>query len=325
MEYNFLLSIKLIGLLASIATIIVSYFTLKDRVALKNKEQMEKLNGAGNLDTKPDLIFSFFRLGIYKKIPMKVAQKKAKELAKDIEQYQPSIICGIGRGGAIFGSLISYNLFHIPIVAIDRKYNWEKNEREDEILYDFDIPKNLTERVLLVAGEAHTGKTMKLFIEHLKKIGAENIKTCVFYKQSVCTYNIDYIGIEGVSVPLMPWQDVSYIRDSISKENAIKLNAKRKKIYSGKKITAYIVRHAETNENADGDRFIGTTDAVLSEKGKDQAVILGKLLAKENIDSIFSSPLKRCVDTANCIKERTDIKNIVTTDVPFPKNRTVLN
>jgi len=101
----------------------------------------------------------------------------------------------------------------------------------------------------------------------------------------------------------MPWQDANYIRDSLNKDNAERLITEQKELYSGKKITAYIVRHAETNENADGDRFIGTTDAQLSEKGKEQAIKVGKFLSDKNIDIIYSSPQKRCFDTAFFIQK----------------------
>ena len=125
---------------------------------------------------------------------MCVVRKSVKNIVNQIDQDQfvPTIIIGIGRGGGIFGSFISYDLYHTPLVVVDRDYDWRTGKRNDNILFDFEIPAYLIDKVLLVAGEAHTGGTIELFQNYLISLGAGEIKTCVFYKQSVCTINIDY-------------------------------------------------------------------------------------------------------------------------------------
>jgi len=57
-----------------------------------------------------------------------------------------------------------------------------------------------------------------------------------------------------------------------------------------------IVRHAETYHNDKGI-IAGVTQAVLNEKGKKQAELLGKRLAKMKVDVIYCSDLKRCKQT----------------------------
>ena len=100
-----------------------------------------------------------------------------------------------------------------------------------------------------------------------------NIKTCVLYKQSVCDtkIKIDFYGATGDDIKLMPWQDLHYIRDSLNKEQYDKLQKQIQNIKSDKKLTVYVVRHAETFENANGDKFIGITEAQLNDIGKEQS------------------------------------------------------
>ncbi|MEN3012213.1 histidine phosphatase family protein [Dictyoglomus thermophilum] len=59
----------------------------------------------------------------------------------------------------------------------------------------------------------------------------------------------------------------------------------------------YLIRHGETDWNKEA-KFQGRTDIPLNSKGKNQAELLSKYLAKENFDYIYSSPLKRAIETA---------------------------
>lgn len=61
-----------------------------------------------------------------------------------------------------------------------------------------------------------------------------------------------------------------------------------------------LVRHGETDWNA-SEVFRGRADVGLNENGRKQARALGAYLSKEKIDFIYSSPLKRAVDTAGAI------------------------
>jgi probable phosphoglycerate mutase len=58
-----------------------------------------------------------------------------------------------------------------------------------------------------------------------------------------------------------------------------------------------MVRHGETDWNADG-RFQGWTDVPLNERGRVQADRLGRMLADESFDGVWSSDLIRAVETA---------------------------
>lgn len=63
----------------------------------------------------------------------------------------------------------------------------------------------------------------------------------------------------------------------------------------------YLIRHGETIWNEKG-LWQGIADVPLNEKGKDQAKKLAERLKR--VDAIYSSPLKRCLETAREIAER---------------------
>ena len=59
-----------------------------------------------------------------------------------------------------------------------------------------------------------------------------------------------------------------------------------------------LIRHGQSRGNAEG-RFGGHTDTPLSARGRRQAEATAKALASEKFEAIYSSDLKRAVETAN--------------------------
>jgi broad specificity phosphatase PhoE len=77
-----------------------------------------------------------------------------------------------------------------------------------------------------------------------------------------------------------------------------------------KEQTIFLVRHGETQWNAE-DRMQGQVLHVgLNEKGMRQARLLSKRLEKEKIDLVYSSPMERALQTAEIIAEPHDISVI---------------
>lgn len=64
----------------------------------------------------------------------------------------------------------------------------------------------------------------------------------------------------------------------------------------------FLVRHGLTDQNQQR-RYCGLTDVSLSSRGIHQAGLVAGELAKENFASIFTSPLKRALTTANQIAQ----------------------
>lgn len=75
-------------------------------------------------------------------------------------------------------------------------------------------------------------------------------------------------------------------------------------------LSVYLLRHGETQYNADGNRYCGRTDIPLTEKGISQAQAVFAQLEGKKLDAVYSSPLKRAYDTAKIASGN----NLVTTD-----------
>jgi broad specificity phosphatase PhoE len=64
--------------------------------------------------------------------------------------------------------------------------------------------------------------------------------------------------------------------------------------------TIYLVRHGQTAWNKE-EVFRGRADISLNEVGRKEALLTGQCLGKVEVDSIFSSPLSRAIETAEAI------------------------
>ena len=65
-------------------------------------------------------------------------------------------------------------------------------------------------------------------------------------------------------------------------------------------MTIYIARHGQTEWN-ERDLIIGRTDLPLTDKGRQQAAELAKLVRSTNISKIICSPLHRALETAQIV------------------------
>ena len=249
---------------------------------------------------------------IFRKFPWRHAYRYAKKAVDTMrdgqaeELYKPTIIVCIGRGGAIYGSIISYFMGETPMLGLDRRYYYdEQNNRVEDWCHPIEIPKELLRRVLLVAGEYHSGKTMSRFKQRLTEIGAEEIRSCVFYYQTDLAEQIgtpDYFGISGKRDCIMPWQEKNYLRTWKSPDDAKKREYKLNEQYpENLKDGFFLMRHASTNANKE-DRFIGSgsPNENISPEGRIDARSVGRFLKETvgKLDIIYCSPVPRCLQTA---------------------------
>ena len=72
----------------------------------------------------------------------------------------------------------------------------------------------------------------------------------------------------------------------------------------------FLIRHGQTLWNKEG-RYQGDHDIGLTKEGIRQAKHAAKYLSGANLSNIYSSPLKRAMETANIIGESKDLKVIV--------------
>ncbi len=72
-------------------------------------------------------------------------------------------------------------------------------------------------------------------------------------------------------------------------------------------VKLFLIRHGQTLWNEEG-RYQGDHDIGLTRLGIRQAKLAAKYLSRVNFSNIYSSPLKRAIDTANIIGRARNLK-----------------
>jgi probable phosphoglycerate mutase len=131
------------------------------------------------------------------------------------DEFSPTLLVGIGRGGAVLGSLLSGCFGHKPLLVVDRKYVWLDNERSEEVICAFDLQPKYLENVLLIAGGVYSGNTMKRYHDIFRKMGAKTIKRAALVYELGAVTDIEYKGfITSRKNIKLPWMfSDNYIRD----------------------------------------------------------------------------------------------------------------
>ncbi len=91
-----------------------------------------------------------------------------------------------------------------------------------------------------------------------------------------------------------------------------------------KSYTVHLIRHGLTDENLQG-RYIGHTDVLLSDDGKKQLAQLKEDTVFPPVQALFTSPLKRCKETATILypeNKPIEIEGFIEYNFGFFENKT---
>jgi broad specificity phosphatase PhoE len=73
--------------------------------------------------------------------------------------------------------------------------------------------------------------------------------------------------------------------------------------------TIFLARHGESDWNV-ANRFQGHSDRPLTERGRQQAHVLADLVASQEIDAVYTSPLSRARETAEIVAARAGLEPV---------------
>ncbi len=126
-----------------------------------------------------------------------------RQLARQIEAYEPQLLLGVVRGGLIPATMLSYILRRelYPIRIVRR----------------FDVPapqpswllrppdKVRGRRVMIVDERADSGQTLAIAADEVRRMGASHIRTAVLYAHTWTNPRPDYVCLTADSLVVSPW------------------------------------------------------------------------------------------------------------------------
>lgn len=155
------------------------------------------------------LWFLYEKFVPYRRVTWRRAERLVDRMVEEMisDGFVPSFIVGIGRGGAVLAALMAGRLGHRPIMALTADHHWSGSGRRDDLAIEFSInDPSWREHVLLVAGETHTGQSMRFVESYLASIGCEEIRRAVLYYERGTTQDVEYVGFRTTrKMVRLPW------------------------------------------------------------------------------------------------------------------------
>ncbi len=146
----------------------------------------------------------------------KHVEKLLKQMIRDIDRakFDPDIVVGLGRGGAILAGILAGNLGHIPLYVIDTYSEKRSGIKEVRLRNTEFFPDIAGQRVLLVVGELYTGEDLRRGIEFIESRGAGDLRTMSLLTHPTASVMPDFYGIETAKPLTAPWRITAKYREA---------------------------------------------------------------------------------------------------------------
>ncbi|MHC1632118.1 MAG: phosphoribosyltransferase [Methanotrichaceae archaeon] len=121
----------------------------------------------------------------------------AKALSKKIKSsgYQPDLVIAIGRGGYVPARVVCDFMLHNHLTSMKVEHWGIAAQKMDQAVVRFPLAIDVNGlKVLIVDDVTDTGDTLKIAVNYVKSLGAEEIKTGVLQHKTTSHFQPDYYG-----------------------------------------------------------------------------------------------------------------------------------
>jgi len=131
-----------------------------------------------------------------------------ENLAEQIraEPYQPDVVVGAAREGALIASIFAINWRYKPLCVVDRETYLDGDTVILKMLNTASDEFIKGKKVLLIDGECNSGQTLKVAKDYLiQEKSAAEVRTMVLGKSITSTFQPDYFYFEYQERPNWAW------------------------------------------------------------------------------------------------------------------------
>lgn len=131
--------------------------------------------------------------------------------------YEPNMLIGILRGGAIVASMLSDVLDMREVYTIGCRSYTGVGEREAVVIYQPLSLNSLWDKsVLIIDDVVDTGETMKHIVQYVRGFNPKNIKTATLHIKPHTSFIPDFY-VENVNAWIVyPWSINEFVRNLVS-------------------------------------------------------------------------------------------------------------
>ncbi|MGC4861355.1 phosphoribosyltransferase [Micromonospora sp. DT41] len=142
------------------------------------------------------------------KISWRMVETCTRSLLKEIQasSFNPDVVIGVGRGGAILGGMLAGNMGHLPLFVIDTILDKTDGLSAAHIRYPEVLPDLAGKRLLLAVGELYSGQDLRAALELAKSKAPATIKTVSLFSHPASSIKPDFVGRETKQPLSAPWR-----------------------------------------------------------------------------------------------------------------------
>lgn len=142
------------------------------------------------------------------RLSWRVVERSITQVINEMRRnhYEPDVIVGVGRGGAIVAGMLAGNLGHVPLVVLDTILDRRNHVSEVRLRYPELIPKLHGQRVLVCVGELYSGEDLKTGTRVIRKLRPREIKTMSLFSHPATSVEPDFVGRQTRRPLDAPWR-----------------------------------------------------------------------------------------------------------------------
>ena len=130
--------------------------------------------------------------------------------------FIPDVIVGIARGGWIPARILSDVLYANTLQNIRIEYYTDVGAKGKEPRITQPLTGSMEKKTMLLVDEvADTGDTLVHAVEHVKKLGVDDVRSAVLHYKPTSIVKPDYYMVETTSWTVYPWENRASIIDLV--------------------------------------------------------------------------------------------------------------
>ena len=142
----------------------------------------------------------------------KLVRKLIDELRRS--SFDPDLIVGVGRGGAILAGMLAGNMGQVPLAVLDTEVHQDQGVTSARLRNAEACPSVKGLSVLLVVGELFTGEDLKAAINFMQMMNPREVRTLTLLTHRAASVNPDFVGMETNRPLSAPWRISDHYRDN---------------------------------------------------------------------------------------------------------------
>lgn len=120
--------------------------------------------------------------------------------------FEPDLVLGVGRGGAIVGGMLAGNMGHLPFAVLDTELGHPNGIGTVSFRFPGSCPTVRDKKVLAVVGELFSGEDLRHAMEFIGRRHPRELRTASLLTHPAASVRPDFVGLLSDRPLTAPWR-----------------------------------------------------------------------------------------------------------------------